>query len=45
MDNKMDFEDAPRDHLQTWGHMKTLTTWTCVLVTGILAIMAATLTP
>ena len=42
---KMEFEQAPRDHLQTWGHMKVLTTWCCVLVTATLAIMAATLTP
>ena len=42
---QMEFEEAPRDHLQTWGHVKYIIVWSCIGIAALLLIMAATLTP
>lgn len=40
----MEFNQAPRENLDTWDGLKSLITWGSVAIAIVLAIMAATLT-
>lgn len=45
MEDKMEYEDAPLHHLNTWANVRGMITWGAIIITLVLLTMAATLTP
>jgi len=45
MEEKMQYEDAPKHNLETWARLRFMITWGTVISALILLAMAATLTP
>jgi hypothetical protein len=43
MEEQMQHLSAPSENLQTWNRVTKIITWSCILITLLLAIMAATL--
>jgi hypothetical protein len=43
MTGDMQFQNAPKDHLETWGRVTKMVFWSCVGVAVLLVVMAATL--
>jgi hypothetical protein len=43
MEEQMQHLSAPSENLQTWHRVTKIITWACILITLLLAIMAATL--
>lgn len=43
MSGEMQYKQAPQAHLDTWALVTKMTLWSCIGVTALLVILAATL--